>query len=108
MLIDERLHSLIFSVDSADAAPTQQQYDVYAAAESHAQPLFAQSRDRELISRGSDLVALNETVNKLNVPAIYVPEAEPEGSSVRHPLLDRSAQATTRNDPHRPHAGVGG
>ena len=29
VLIDERLHSLLFSVDSADAAPTKQQYEVY-------------------------------------------------------------------------------
>ena len=30
VLIDERLHSLLSSVDSADAAPTAQQYEVFA------------------------------------------------------------------------------
>jgi hypothetical protein len=72
VLIDERLHSLLFSVDSADAAPTQQQYEVYDDLQKQAQPLFAQYHD--LMSK--DLLALNETVNKLNVPAIYVPEGK--------------------------------
>ncbi len=72
VLIDERLHSLLFSVDSADAAPTQQQYEVYDALEKQAQPLLAQCH--ELMT--NDLAALNETVNKLNVPAIYVSEAK--------------------------------
>jgi len=70
--IDERLHSLLFSVDSADAAPTQQQLEVYDELQKQAQPLLAQSRD--LMAK--DLVALNEAVNKLNVPAIYVPGGE--------------------------------
>jgi uncharacterized protein HemX len=72
VLIDERLHSLLFSVDYADAAPTQQQYAVYDELEKQAQPLLAQYHD--LMAK--DLVALNETVNKLNVPVIYVPEGK--------------------------------
>jgi hypothetical protein len=59
-------------VDSADAAPTQQQLEVYDELQKQAQPLLAQSRD--LMAK--DLVALNEAVNKLNVPAIYVPGGE--------------------------------
>jgi hypothetical protein len=72
VLIDERLHSLLFSVESADVAPTQQQYGVYDELQKQAQPLLAQYHD--LMAK--DLVALNETVNKLNVPAIYVPEGK--------------------------------
>ena len=69
VLIDERLHSLLFSVESADAAPTKQQYEVFEDLEKQAQPLLAQYR--ELMSR--DLPALNEMVNKQNIPALYVP-----------------------------------
>jgi hypothetical protein len=69
VLIDERLHSLLFSVESADAAPTRQQYEVYSELEKEAQPLLAQYR--ELMAK--DLPALNEMVNKQNIPAIYVP-----------------------------------
>jgi photosystem II stability/assembly factor-like uncharacterized protein len=69
VLIDERLHSLLFSVDSADAPPTQQQYEVFNELQKETQPLLAQYH--ELISK--DLVALNEMVNKQNVPALYLP-----------------------------------
>ena len=68
-LIDERLHSLLFSVDSADAAPTKQQYEVVESLEKEAQPLLAQYR--ELVTK--DLVALNEMVNKQSIPVLYVP-----------------------------------
>ena len=71
VLIDERFHSLLGSVESADAAPTTQQYDVYDELEKQAQPLLA--RYRELVSK--DLRALNEMVNKQNIPALYVPVA---------------------------------
>src|SRR5208337_1578723 len=69
VLIDERLHSLLFSVDSADAAPTKQQYEVYEELEKQAQPLLAQYR--ELMSK--DLAGLNEMVIKENIPVLYVP-----------------------------------
>ena len=71
VLIDERFHSLLGSVENADAAPTKQQYEVYDELEKQAQPLLA--RYRELISK--DLPALNEMVNKQNIPALYVPMA---------------------------------
>jgi len=69
VLIDERLHSLLGSVETADAAPTKQQYEVFDDLEKQAQPLLAQYR--ELTSK--DLAALNEMVNKQNIPALYVP-----------------------------------
>jgi photosystem II stability/assembly factor-like uncharacterized protein len=69
VLIDEQLHSLLFSVDSADAAPTEQQYAVYDELEKQAEPLLAQYRD--LMS--TDLPALNEMANKQNIPLLYVP-----------------------------------
>jgi hypothetical protein len=69
VLIDERLHSLLFSVEAADAAPTKQQYEVYDELDKQAQPLLAQYRD--LMAK--DLVALNEMVSKQNVPVLYVP-----------------------------------
>ena len=69
VLIDERLHSLLFSVESADAAPTKQQYEVFEDMEKQAQPLLAQYHG--LISQ--DLPALNEMVNKQSIPALYVP-----------------------------------
>jgi hypothetical protein len=68
VLIDERLHSLLFSVESADARPTKQQYEVYEDLEKQAQPLLAQYHD--LMSK--DLPALNDLVNKQNIPALYV------------------------------------
>jgi hypothetical protein len=72
VLIDERLHGLVFSVDAADAAPTAQQYEVFDELEKQARPLLAQAH--ELMTK--DVPALNDTVNKLNIPAIYVPESK--------------------------------
>ena len=69
VLIDERLHALLFSVEAADAAPTKQQYEVFEDLEKQAQPLLAQCH--ELMAK--DLPALNEMVNKQNIPALYVP-----------------------------------
>ena len=72
VLIDERLHSLLFVIDLADAAPTKQQAEVFEELEKQARPLLAQSHD--LLTK--DLPALNEMVNKLSIPAIYVPEGK--------------------------------
>ena len=69
VLIDERLHSLLFSIDIADAAPTKQQYEVFDDLQKEVQPLLAQYH--ELIAK--DLAALNEMVNKESIPALYVP-----------------------------------
>ena len=69
VLIDERLHSLLFSVDAGDNPPTKQQYEVFEELQKQAQPLLAQCR--ELMSK--DLASLNEMVSKQNVPVLYVP-----------------------------------
>jgi hypothetical protein len=69
VLIDERLHSLLFSVESADAAPTKQQYEVFEDMEKQTRALLAQYR--ELMSK--DLPSLNEMVNRQSIPALYVP-----------------------------------
>jgi hypothetical protein len=76
VLIDEQLHSLLFTVDFGDNAPTKQQYEVFDELQKQAQPLLAQYHD--LISR--DLAALNEMVNKQNVPVLYVPEPKATSS----------------------------
>ena len=49
VLIDERFHSLLVSVDSSDAAPTKQQYEVFEEFERQTRPLLAQYQ--ELISQ---------------------------------------------------------
>jgi hypothetical protein len=72
VLIDERLHAMLFSVDSADSAPTAQQYEVVDELDKQARPLLAQAHD--LLTK--DLPALNDLVNKLSIPAIYVPEGK--------------------------------
>jgi hypothetical protein len=69
VLVDERLHSLLFSIDNADSAPTKQQYEVFDELQKQAQPLLAQYH--ELFAK--DLPALNDMVNKQSVPVIYVP-----------------------------------
>jgi hypothetical protein len=69
VLIDERAHSLLFSVESADAAPTKQQYQVFEDLDKQAQSLLGQYH--ELMSK--DLPALNDMVNKQSIPALYVP-----------------------------------
>ena len=70
VMIDERLHSLLFSVDTGDNAPTKQQYEVFDELQKQAQPLLAQYHD--LMAK--DLVALNDMVNKQSLPVLYVPE----------------------------------
>jgi hypothetical protein len=69
VLIDERLHSLLFSVDAGDNPPTKQHYEVFEELQKQAQPLLA--RYHELMSK--DLVSLNEMVTKQSVPVLYVP-----------------------------------
>ncbi len=68
VLIDEQLHNLAGSVDGADAAPTQQQYAVFDELSQKETPLVAQWK--QIMS--TDLVALNEMMQKESVPAIYV------------------------------------
>ena len=74
VLTDERLHNLFFSVDVADAAPTQQQYEVFKDLSGRADPLIAQWK--QVMS--TDVVALNDMMQKDNVPAIYLAPANSE------------------------------
>ncbi len=71
VLIDEQLHGLFFSVDSADAAPTQQQYAAFEELSREAAPLITQWNQ----IRSSDVVALNEMMKSESVPAIYIAPA---------------------------------
>jgi len=68
VMIDERLHSLQGSVDSADAPPTQQQLQAFEELSQQAGPLIAQWK--QVMS--TDLVALNDMIRKQSVPVIYV------------------------------------
>jgi len=74
VLIDERLHGLAFAVGSADAAPTQQEFQAFQELSGQAAPLIAQWKQ----VKSADLVALNDMMKKENVPVIYV--APPEES----------------------------
>jgi hypothetical protein len=78
VLTDERLHGLLFSVDSPDAAPTTQQVQVFEELQKEAQPLLAQVHD--LMTK--DLVALNDQINKQSIPVLYVspPKREEAGA----------------------------
>jgi hypothetical protein len=77
VLIDERLHSLLGSVDNPDAAPTEQQYAAFQELSQQASTLIAQWRQL----RSGDLVALNDMMLKESVPAIYIaPRSEEEGA----------------------------
>jgi photosystem II stability/assembly factor-like uncharacterized protein len=71
VLIDEQLHSLFFSVGASDAAPTQQQYAAFQELSGQASPLIAQWK--QMMS--TDVTAMNEMMQKENVPAIYLAPA---------------------------------
>lgn len=75
VLIDERLHSLLFSVDAGDYGPTQQQVQAFEELQKEAQPLLAQYHD--LMTK--DLAALNEQINKQSIPLLYVAPPRNEG-----------------------------
>jgi uncharacterized protein YoxC len=79
VLIDERLHSLIFSVDAGDYAPTAQQVQVFEELRNQAQPLLARYHD--LMTK--DLVALNELINKQSIPVLYLPTKKNEGQAMK-------------------------
>jgi hypothetical protein len=79
VLIDEQLHGLFFLVDLADAAPTQQEYAAVDELTKQSNPLIAQWK--QIMS--TDLVALNEMMQKENVPAIYIAPAMGEGSTAK-------------------------
>ena len=68
VLIDEQLHSLVFSVGASDAPPTQQQYAAFESLSRQAAPLIAQWK--QLMS--TDVAALNDAMQKQSVPVIYI------------------------------------
>jgi photosystem II stability/assembly factor-like uncharacterized protein len=72
VLIDERLHGLMFSVDAADVAPTEQQQQAVQELIGQAAPLIAQWKQ----IKASDLATLNDTMKKENVPGVYLAPAE--------------------------------
>jgi hypothetical protein len=65
VLLDERLHSLLFSVDAGDYAPTEQQLQVFEELQTQSQPLLAQCH--ELMTKD-----LNEQINKQGIPVLYL------------------------------------
>jgi hypothetical protein len=77
VLIDEQLHSLAASVEY-DGSPTQQQYEAFESLSQQATPLIAQWKTMKT----SDLVALNDMMQKESVPAIYLasPTTESKGT----------------------------
>ena len=77
VLIDEQLHSLAFSVDSADALPTAQQLAAFESLRQQAAPLIAQWKQMT----STDVVALNDMMLKQGVPAIYVAPASGEAEA---------------------------
>jgi hypothetical protein len=79
VLIDERLHSLLFSVDAGDYGPTQQQVQAFEELQKQAQPLLAQYQD--LMKK--DLVALNDQINKQSIPVLYVAPPRGEGQAMK-------------------------
>jgi len=68
VLIDEQLHSLVFSVGASDAPPTQQQYAAFESLSQQAAPLIAQWKQ----IMATDVVALNDAMQKQSVPVIYI------------------------------------
>jgi hypothetical protein len=73
-MIDEKLHSLAGTVESADTAPTRQSYAVF---EELNQQLDAQlGKWKQIVAR--DIPALNDLIRTQSVPVIYLGAAEGE------------------------------
>jgi hypothetical protein len=77
VLVDEQLHNLAVSVDDADAPPTQQQEAAFESLRQQASPLIAQWKQIE----STDVVALNDMMQKQSVPAIYLAPAGAQGQA---------------------------
>jgi photosystem II stability/assembly factor-like uncharacterized protein len=71
-MLNEYFDSFAASVESADAAPTQQQYEVYRMLNSR---LEAQLGKLERVL-SADLPALGELAKKYNVPLLYLPKSK--------------------------------
>lgn len=73
-MIDERLHSLAGTVESADTEPTEQSYAVF---EELSQQLDVQlTQWKQIVAH--DIPALNDLIRTQNVPVIYLGPAERE------------------------------
>jgi hypothetical protein len=79
VMLDERLHSLAFSVDGADAAPTKQQYEVFETLSQQSGVQVAKWKD---IMAG-DVVALNELIRKESIPVIYIAPPSAQSQSLK-------------------------
>ncbi len=79
VLLDERLHALVFAVGSADAPPTRQENEVFDELSQQTSPLLAQWK--QIMS--TDLVALNDIVKKESIPVIFIAPAETGGAATK-------------------------
>jgi photosystem II stability/assembly factor-like uncharacterized protein len=87
-MIDERLHSLAGTVESADTAPTEQSYAVF---EELSQQLDAQlTQWKQIVAH--DIPALNDLIRTQSVPVIYLGPAERE-----QPKLKGTQGAANKN-----------
>jgi len=71
IMINDKLMALAGVVESADAAPTQQSYDVFAYLKGKLDPLVARWKE----TQSKDLAALNEQIRKENIPLLGVTTA---------------------------------
>jgi photosystem II stability/assembly factor-like uncharacterized protein len=67
-MLNEEFDAFAASVESADAAPTQQQYDLYKMLNGQLDEQLAKLQS----VFGTDLPAFNELVKRYNVPLLYV------------------------------------
>lgn len=70
-MLNEQFDTFASSVEAADAAPTQQQYNVYAMLDAGLADQL--KRLDGIIS--TDLAAFEETAKRYNIPILYVPKA---------------------------------
>jgi len=87
--LSEKLMALHGTVESADAAPTQQSYEVFQELSGKVEGQLAQWR--EIVSK--DLAALNEMMRKENVPVLSVAPAAPTPAAATPPSAGASAPA---------------
>jgi len=87
--LSEKLMALHSTVESADAAPTQQSYEVFQELSGKVEGQLAQWR--EIVSK--DLAALNEMMRKENVPGLSVAPAAPTPAAATSPSAGASAPA---------------
>ena len=67
--LDAKLAVLAMAVDSAEAAPTAQSYELFTELEKRLEPLL--NRWKEIFAK--DVAALNELLQKENIPFVSLP-----------------------------------